>query len=127
MARILKKGAGWRLGWNPDPTCAFQGLVGADDWAVELTAAEFCDFCRLLVQLSETVESIAAELMAEERISIEAESELVWLEIEGFPDSYSLRMLILNNRNAEGNWLTAAVKKLVDLAHIFHKTQELPL
>ena len=127
MARILKKGAGWRLGWNPDPTCVFQGLVGADDWAVELTAAEFHDFCRLLVQLSETVESIAAELMAEERISIEAESELVWLEIEGFPDSYSLRMLILNNRNFEGNWSAHIVSKLVAIAHTFQKTGELPI
>ncbi|NJN73781.1 MAG: DUF1818 family protein [Limnothrix sp. RL_2_0] len=124
MARILKKGAGWRLGWNPDPTCAFQGLVGADDWAVELTAAEFQDFCRLLVQLSETVESIASELMAEERISIEAESELIWLEIEGFPDSYSLRMLVLNNRNAEGNWSAHIVSELVVIAQSFQKIGE---
>lgn len=127
MARILKKGAGWRLGWNPDPTCAFQGLVGADDWAVELTAAEFHDFCRLLVQLSETVESIAAELMAEERISIEAESELVWLEIEGFPDSYSLRMLILNNRNFEGNWSANAMVYLVNLSRFFQENSELQM
>lgn len=127
MARILKKGAGWRLGWNPDPTCAFQGLVGADDWAAELTAAEFADFCRLLVQLADTVESIAAELMVEERVSIEAESDLVWLEIEGFPDSYSLRMFILNNRNVEGNWSEKIVGELVVIAKIFQQTQELPL
>lgn len=127
MARSLKKGAGWRLGWNPDPACAFQGLVGTDDWAVELTAAEFADFCRLLVQLADTVESIASELMAEESISIEAESDLIWLEIEGFPNSYSLRMLILNNRNVEGNWSENVVNELVAIAGIFQQTQELPL
>lgn len=127
MGRSLKKGAGWRLGWNPDPTCAFQGLVGTDDWAVELTAAEFADFCRLLVQLADTVESIASELMAEERIAIEAESDLIWLEIEGFPDSYGLRMLILNNRNVEGNWSANIVHELVAIGKIFQQTQELPI
>ncbi|BAW95482.1 hypothetical protein NIES970_03880 [[Synechococcus] sp. NIES-970] len=127
MGRSLKKGAGWRLGWDPDPTRAFQGLVGTDDWAVELTAAEFIDFCRLLVQLAETVTSIAPELMAEERISIEAESDLVWLEIEGFADCYSLRMLLLTQRNIEGNWPAEVVSKLVMIARIFHQTKELPI
>ena len=127
MTRVLKKGAGWRIGWNPDPTCTFAGLVGTDDWAVELTAAEFKDFCRLLVQLSDTVESIASELMDEERISIEAESELVWLELEGFPTNYDLRMLLLTNRNVEANWKAITTKELVNLAQIFHGTQDLPL
>lgn len=127
MGRSLKKGAGWRLGWHPDPTCTYQGLVGADDWAVELTAAEFTDFCRLLVQLADTIASIATELMDEERISIEAESDLVWLEIEGFANSYSLRLLVLNNRNVEGNWSADAVKHLLELARVFHEIHELPL
>ena len=127
MGRVLKKGEGWRIGWNPDPTCPYQGLVGADDWAVELTAAEFADFCRLLTQLAETVKAIATELMEEEKIAVEAESDLIWLEIEGFASSYSLRVLVLQNRNAEGNWSTSTVPALVDLAQIFHKTQELPL
>jgi Domain of unknown function (DUF1818). len=41
--RILKTGTGWRLGWNPQAT-EFQGLVGGDTWAMELTQAEFDDF-----------------------------------------------------------------------------------
>ena len=127
MGRVLKKGAGWRLGWNPDSTCPFQGLVGADDWAVELTAAEFTDFCRLLTQLAETIEAIAPELMTEEKIAIEAESDLIWLEIEGYTHSYSLRMLVLQNRNAEGNWSAVAVPELLKIARIFNDTKELPL
>lgn len=127
MTRILKKGTGWRLGWHPDPTCSFQGLVGADDWAVELTAAEFLDFCRLLVQLADTADSIASELMAEEQLSIEAESDLIWLEIDGFPRGYSLRMLILNNRNVEGNWSANVVGELVAIARIFQRTGELSI
>lgn len=127
MGRILKKGAGWRIGWNPDPTCKFQGLLGNDDWAVELTAAEFHDFCRLLTQLAETVEAIAPELMAEEKINIEAESELIWLEIDGFADSYSLRMLLLQNRNAEGNWSASALSEMRQQTQIFNKIHELSI
>ncbi|MEB3225179.1 MAG: DUF1818 family protein [Synechococcus sp.] len=127
MGRSLKKGEGWRVGWDPDVSRPFQGLLGTDDWAVELTAAEFTDFCRLLVQLADTVASIASELMAEERIAIEAESDLVWLEIEGFPDCYSLRILLLTQRNIEGNWPPAAVQQLLQWSRIFYKTQELPL
>ena len=127
MGRILKKGEGWRIGWNPDPTCPFQGLVGADDWAVELTTAEFSDFCRLLTQLAETVEAIAPELMAEENINIEAESDLIWLEIDGLVGNYDLRMLVSQNRSVEGNWLSGSVTEIVKFAQIFHQTQELPL
>jgi hypothetical protein len=65
--------------------------------------------------------------MAEERISIEAESDLIWLEIEGFSSSYSLRMLILNNRNVEGNWSANIVGELVAIARTFQKTGELPI
>jgi hypothetical protein len=127
MGRSLKKGTGWRIGWDPDPAQIFQGLVGGDDWAVELTAAEFTDFCRLLVQLADTVAGIAPELMPEERISIEAESDLIWLEIEGFPKSYGLRMLLLTQRNVEGNWPMNVTAGLVTIARAFHQVQELPL
>ena len=127
MGRILKKGEGWRIGWNPDPTCPFQGLVGADDWAVELTAAEFKDFCRLLTQLAETVEAIAPELMAEENINIEAESDLIWLEINGLVGNYDLRMLVSQNRSVEGNWSSTSVTEIMKLAQIFHQNQELTL
>ncbi|MBV5260270.1 DUF1818 family protein [Synechococcus moorigangaii CMS01] len=127
MGRSLKKGEGWRFGWDADASRPFQGLLGTDDWAVELTAPEFTDFCRLLVQLADTVASIAPELMAEERIAIEAESDLVWLEIEGFPDAYGLRLLLLTQRNIEGNWPPVAVQQLLQWGRIFHRTQELPL
>ncbi|MFN6180187.1 MAG: DUF1818 family protein, partial [Dolichospermum sp.] len=39
MERVIKSGTGWRLGWNPD-ALTFKGLVGTEDWAIELTEAE---------------------------------------------------------------------------------------
>ena len=109
--RLLKKGVGWRLGWNSD-SVAYQGLIGGDGWALELTKAEFNDFCRLFKQLAGTMEMMSQELMDAERIACEAESELLWLEIEGYPHAYSLRLILNQGRRCEGNWTEEIVKEL---------------
>jgi Domain of unknown function (DUF1818) len=111
MQKVLKSGAGWRIGWNP--VAKYQGLVGGDDWAFELTAEELADFCRLLGQLVDNVRSIQAELMDEESIACEVESELVWMQVTGFAHSYSLRLILNTERSCEGNWAANAVAELV--------------
>jgi len=111
--RFLKQGPGWRIGWD-EAAQTYQGLVGSDDWALELTGAEFKDFCRLLLQLVETMEQMQGELMAEESISCAVQSDLIWLEGVGFPQAYSLRLLLEQGRQCEGNWPAAAVKPLVE-------------
>lgn len=112
MERLLKTGSGWRLGWNPKAS-NYQGLVGGDDWAIELTEAELDDFCRLLGQLAQTMNHMANELMDEEKITCEAESNLLWMEVEGYPHSYMLRFILNTGRRAEGSWLAEAVPGLV--------------
>jgi Domain of unknown function (DUF1818) len=112
MARFVKSGKGWRVGWDDSPT-QFQGLIGTEDWAVELTPAEFDDFCRLAQQLSETMGQMQTELMDEEAIACEAESDWVWLEAEGYPQAYSLRFILLSDRRVEGKWEAAAVAELL--------------
>ncbi len=111
MQKVLKSGAGWRIGWNP--TNAYPGLVGADDWAIELTAAELDDFCRLLSQLVDNMRSMQAELMDEENITCEAESDLIWMQVAGLPSKYSLRLILNTGRSCEGNWTADAVAELV--------------
>ena len=111
MDKVLKSGAGWRIGWNP--AGAYQGLVGGDDWAFELTGAELTDFCRLLGQLVENVRSIQAELMDEESIACEAESELIWMQVAGLPSKYNLRLILNTGRSCEGNWAAEVVPDLV--------------
>jgi hypothetical protein len=115
MERLVKSGSGWRIGWNPNAP-QFQGLVGTDDWAVELTASELNDFCRLLTQLADTMQQLASELMDEEKIACEAESDLLWMEVEGYPHSYSLRFILNAGRCAEGRWNAEAVKDLLPAA-----------
>ncbi len=117
MPRLLREGPGWRLGWDPE-AAVYQGLVGTDDWAVELTGHEFATFCRLLQQLDETLRAIAPELMDQERICCEAEGEGLWLEVEGFPDQYSLRFMLDQGRRVEGLWPQAVVPELLQASRL---------
>ena len=79
-------------------------MLGADDWAIELTQAEMTDFYRLLTQLVDTMEQMQDELMDQEKISCEAETALLWMEVSGYPNSYSLRVILNCDRRCEGNW-----------------------
>ncbi|AKG20406.1 DUF1818 family protein [Calothrix sp. 336/3] len=111
MERLIKSGKGWRVGWNPSAV-KYQALLGNDDWAIELTEAELADFCRLLQQLTETIQQIAAELMAEEKITCEAESDLLWMEVSGYAHAYSLRFILSCERGVEGAWEAGVVPQL---------------
>ena len=117
MAKILKQGNGWRLGWNPEAG-EFKGLVGGDDWALELTEAELEDFCRLLITLARTMKEMAGELMDEEKIACEAESDRLWMEAEGYPDAFSLRFILNTGRRCEAGWPSAALPELVQAATV---------
>ncbi len=110
--RFIKEGRGWRLGWD-SAAPNYQGLLGGDGWAMELTATEFQDFCRLAQQLSHTMATMATELMDEERITCEAESDVIWLEAEGFPHQYSLRFILTTGRQGEGGWPDSMVDDLL--------------
>ncbi|BDA74944.1 hypothetical protein CAL7716_091100 [Calothrix sp. PCC 7716] len=115
MERVIKSGVGWRIGWNASAP-KFKGLVGTSDWSVELTQAELDDFCRLSAQLADTMKQLAPELMDSEKIAIEAESDLIWMEAEGYHHSYSLRFIINNERACEGKWEVDAVPGLLQAA-----------
>lgn len=115
MPRVLKQGAGWRIGWHPEAP-EFKGLVGGDGWAIELTEPELNDFCRLSQQLQDTMAQIAEELMAEETIACEAESDRLWLEVRGYPQAYGLQLMLLTGRRAEGSWPAAVVPELLQAA-----------
>ena len=115
MERVIKSGTGWRIGWDPN-AAVYQGLVGTDDWVIELTTQELEDFCRLLQQLAQSIEQIAGELMDEEKIACEAESDLLWMEVEGYPHAYSLRFILNSGRCVEGRWEASSVSGLLQAA-----------
>lgn len=113
MHRILKSGPGWRLGWNPAAE-PFKGLVGTEDWSLELTEPELHDFCRLVQQLAETIATLQSELMDEETIACEVETERLWLEAAGYPTAYSFHLILHTGRRAEGHWTAEAVPGLIE-------------
>lgn len=117
MDRLIKSGPGWRIGWNPNAN-EYKGLVGGDNWAIELTEAELNDFCRLLAQLATTMSDMASELMDQEKIACEAESDLLWMEVEGYPSAYSLRFILNSGRRGEGSWEPAAVPGLLQATFV---------
>jgi hypothetical protein len=100
MDSSRRAGDGWRLGYQS--TKEYPALVGGDDWALELTAAELADFCRLLYQLANTMQQMQGELMAEEKIVCEAESDRLWLQVSGYAHSYELRLLLQTGLKATG-------------------------
>jgi hypothetical protein len=112
MHKVIKSGVGWRIGCNP-ANPEYPGLVGSDEWAFELSAAEFDDFCRLLRQLVANIRSIQTELMDEESIVCEVESTLMWMQMEGVTGKYALRLILNTGRKCEGNWSADAVSQLV--------------
>lgn len=109
--RLLKQGQGWR--WGFDRNREYSALIGSEDWALELTEAEFQDFRRLLSQLKETMAMMATELMDEEKITCEIESDLLWLEAEGYPQAFSLHVILHQGRGCEGSWTAIAVAELI--------------
>lgn len=117
MERVIKSGQGWRIGWNPEAS-QYKGLVGTEEWAIELTETELDDFCRLLAQLAQTMNQMTAELMDEEKIACEVESDLLWMEVEGYPDAYSLRFILNTGRCCEGSWSESAVPGLIQAAQV---------
>lgn len=112
MARQIRSGLDWRIGWDVE-ALSFQALVGADNWAVELTQAEFDDFCRFALSLSQTIEQMRSELMEEETITCETSSESLWVEVRGCPGAYRLSFMVLTGRRAEGCWSTEATKEVL--------------
>lgn len=109
---LIKKGKGWRMGWKPSAP-VYQGLLGGEDWAVELTAPEMRDFRRLLLQIDQAVMDISQCLMEEETILCEVESNLIWLGAQGYFDRYSLRIILLQGRGCEGTWDETATQELI--------------
>ncbi|ERN40389.1 protein containing domain of unknown function (DUF1818) [Rubidibacter lacunae KORDI 51-2] len=117
--RILRRGPGWRLGWDPHAE-RYLGLIGTDDWAIELTEPELDDFCRLLAELDETIRQLANVLMDAEQVTCELESELLWLEAEGYPHAYTLRAIFTGDRRCEGSWTAASIPGLVHAVRGLH-------
>lgn len=114
----VHQGPGWRFAVDPsrDP---YPVLVGTDDWAVELTAAEASALRGSALRLVSELETLSDQLMPEEQISLELDCDLVWVELEGRPGELSLRFVLQplastgGGRGVEGRWTVPATAALL--------------
>ncbi|OIP78305.1 MAG: hypothetical protein AUK48_02015 [Oscillatoriales cyanobacterium CG2_30_44_21] len=120
MPKQLLSGDGWRIGFRSDVDI-YKGLVGADSWAIELTEGEFKDFCKLTIQLSETMQVMASELSDGEKICCTLETEDICLEVNGYPHAFNLHFQLFTERKSEGLWDEFAVPFLVEAIASFFK------
>ena len=111
-SKQLLSGEGWRIGLRSDVDL-YKGLVGTDNWAIELTESELKDFCKLALQLNETMQLMATELSDCEKISCTLETEDISLEASGYPQKFTLHLQLMNGRQSEGIWEENAVPFLL--------------
>lgn len=108
VASRLCQGAGWRFGWNGE-----QGLLGGEDWALELTATEWQEWCRTCRELWETWQTMQAHLMDEEDLTLERQSQFLMVILTGSRGNPTLYLRLLTGRVAEGQWRGEAAHTLL--------------
>ncbi len=101
------------MGHSPDAEI-FVGLVGAENWAIELNIQEFKDFCRITRQLVETMATMKAELSEGETLTCSAQTADISLEASGLGDNFTIHLQLLNDRRAEGIWTSKAISELLN-------------
>lgn len=104
----LIQGSGWRWGWNGE-----RGLIGGEDWAMELSPEEWWDWCRRCDQIWSTWQTLQAHLMPGENLTLEQHSPLLTLILTGSSEQMTLYVQLHTGRVAEGQWQGAAVYSLL--------------
>jgi hypothetical protein len=113
VTKYLLSGEGWRLGHSPDAEI-FVGLVGAENWAIELNSQEFQDFCRLSLQLTETMAAMQSELSEAETLTCSAQTDDIHIEASGLGNHFTIHLQLLNGRRGEGIWSNQAIAELLE-------------
>ena len=94
---IINNEKNWRLVKNLDKG-KYCFLIGANNWAIELSNEEFDSLCQLLIKIEKQLNSIKGELMEEELINFEIEKSPWYIELDGNKNQWSLS-IILESKN----------------------------
>jgi len=114
---IKKEGQGWRIIRDSSRT-NFSTLIGGESWAIELDQHEWDTLVKAVNNLSDQYQDIKVQLMEDEDITLEMESN-PWLAIlKGDKNGWNLK-LILNSsdsliRGAEVYWPSNVTCQLVN-------------
>ena len=104
---IKKEGPGWRLIRDASRE-NFSTLIGGESWAIELNQFEWKTLVKVVIDLSDQYKNIKDQLMGDEDITIELESD-PWLAIlKGDQNGRKLKLILDSsdslNRGAEVSW-----------------------
>ncbi len=104
---IKQEGQGWRI-IRDASRGDFSTLIGGQSWAIELNQFEWETLVNVVIDLSDQYKNIKEELMGEEDITLEMESN-PWLAIlQGDQYGWNLKLILESsdslNRGAEVFW-----------------------
>ena len=104
---IKKEGPGWRL-IRDSSRDNFSTLIGGESWAIELNQFEWKTLVKVVIDLSDQYKNIQDQLMGDEDITLELESD-PWLAIlKGDQNGWKLKLILDSsdslNRGAEVSW-----------------------
>ena len=118
---IKKEGPGWRL-IRDSSRDNFSTLIGGESWAFELNQVEWETLVKVVIDLSDQYEDIKDQLMGEEDITLELESN-PWLAIlKGDQYGWDLKLILDSSdsmiRGAEVSWPRNVTCHLVNAMRI---------
>jgi len=104
---IKKEGPGWRI-IRDSSRDNFSTLIGGESWAIELNQFEWKTLVKVVIDLSDQYKNIKDQLMGDEDITLELESD-PWLAIlKGDQNGWKLKLILDSsdslNRGAEVSW-----------------------
>ena len=104
---IKKEGPGWRI-IRDSSRNNFSTLIGGESWAIELNQSEWKTLVKVVIDLSDQYKDIKDQLMGDEDITLELESN-PWLAIlKGDQYGWDLKLILDSadslNRGAEVYW-----------------------
>ena len=114
---IKQEGPGWRI-IKDSSRDNFSTLVGGDSWAIELNESEWQTLVKVVIELSDQYKDIKNQLMGDEDITLEMESN-PWLAIlKGDQYGWNLKLVLYSegslNRGAEVFWPRDVTFQLVN-------------
>ena len=104
---IKREGPGWRI-IRDSSRENFSTLIGGQSWAIELNKSEWETLVKVVIDLSDQYKKTKDQLMGDEDITLELESN-PWLAIlKGDQYGWDLKLILQSsdslNRGAEISW-----------------------
>ena len=104
---IKREGPGWRI-IRDSSRENFSTLIGGQSWAIELNKSEWETLVKVVIDLSDQYENIKDQLMDDEDITLELESNPWFAILQGDQNGWNLKLILDSrdslNRGAEVSW-----------------------